>query len=280
MLPPPIQAMQKLNFKSEKTPNRQSLFGTYKTWQEKLVDTIPSESNVQPTIVLPNTASTMYHHKLNSNADDVNKLLSHTDFPSAMYIKSNQSKKSWLQDLLQKEVAKPSIPSHVQMETLSMMKLDDMNRFNNKQLVESETEITPPYFVPTIQPLIATDNKMLFKEITKPMSPMNLIIQGHSRVKTYGQGIEERDPKIIEVKSVENPVVNRVVSKDEHGVQFDVKHLHANNSNRTQNASLNSTESENSPVAGLLSLLDLSFGDFLDNSSDVNQTKLNEIKVL
>lgn len=278
MLPPPIQAVQKLNFKNEKSPNRQSPFGTYKTWREKLVDTIPSESNVQPTIVLPNTAPTMYHHKLNSNADDVNKLFSHTDFQSPMYIKSNQSKKSWLQDLLQKEVAKPTIPSHVQVETLTMMKLDDMNHFNTKMVVESETEITPPYFVPTIQPSIANDNKILFKETPKPM---NLIIQGHSRVKTYGQGTEERDPKIIEVKSLENPVVNRVVSKDENGVQFDVKHLHANSSNRTQNTSLNSTaESENSPVAGLLSLLDLSFGDFLDNSSDVNQTKLNEIKVL
>lgn len=283
MLPPPIQPVQKINFKNEKSPNRQSSFGTYNSWQDKLlVDNIPAESNVQPTVVLPNT---MYHHQLNANADDVNRLLSHSDYHSTMYIKSSQSnsKKSWLQDLLQKEVAKPTMPaSYFQIETINMHKLDDMNQFNSKVLVESKTEIAPPHFVPTIQPSIASDNKLLFEQIPRPMSPMNLIIQGHSRVKTYGQGFDERDPKIIEVKSSENPVVNRVVSKDENGIQFDVKHLHASSSNKTVSASLNTTvESENSPVAGLLSLLDLSFGDYLDNSPDVvNKTNENEIKVL
>lgn len=277
MLPPPIQPIQKLNFKNDKNSHRQTLFGAHKSWP----DTIPSESNVQPTVVLPNTAHTMYNHKLNSNADDVNKLLG----SSPMYSKSSQSKKSWIQDLLQKEVARPTMPpSYVQMETLEMLKLNDLNHFNSKMPVESQTEISPPYFVPTIHPSIADDNKLLFKEIPKPMTPMNLIIQGHSRVKTYGQGTEERDPKIVEVKSVENPVVNRVVSKDENGIPFEVKHLHVSSGNKTVSVSLNATaESENSPVAGLLSFLDLSFGDFLDSTPDVvNQTKVNEnsIKVV
>lgn len=171
------------------------------------------------------------------------------------------------------------MPPHVQVETLTMLKLDVMNHFNMK-MPESKTESSPPYFVPTIQPSVASDNKVLFQDI--PVSPMNLIIQGHSRVKTYGQGTEERDPKIIEVKSIENPVVNRVVSEDENGIQFDVKHLHASNTNKTLSAPLNSTTKSDSPAAGLLSLLDLSFGDFLDDSPDVlvNQTKSNEIKVL
>lgn len=278
MLPPPIQPIPKLNFKNDQNSHRQSLFGAHKTWPEKLIDTIPSESNVQPSVVLPNTAHTMYHHKLNSNADDVNQLLG----SSPMYSKSSQSKKSWIQDLLQKEVARPTMPpSYVQMETINLLKLNDMNHFNSKMPVaESQTEISPPYFVPTIHPSIAADNKLLFKDIPKPMTPMNLIIQGHSRVKSYGQGQEERDPKIIEVKSVENPVVNRVVSKDENGIQFDVKHLHGSSGNKTVSGSLNATaESENS----LLSLLDLSFGEFLDSTPDVvNQTKVNEnsIKVV
>lgn len=284
MLPPPIQTIQKVNFNSEKSPNRQTYFGTHKKWQEKLVDSVSSDSNVQPTIVLPNSPLTTYDHKLNSHADDVNQLLS--DYHSPMYIKSTQSKKSWLQDLLQKEVAKPTLsPAHVQNETLTMHKLDDTNRYyNSKMPVESKTELTPPYFVPTIQPMIDDNKKFLFNELPKPMIPMNLIIQGHSRVKTYGQGTDEKNPKIIEVKSAENPVINRVVSKDENGIQYDVKHLHTNNSNKTISASINSTaEESDSPVAGLLSLLDFSFDDFLDNVTMpdvVNQTKSNEIKVL
>lgn len=276
MLPPPIQPIQKVNFKTEKNSNRQSVFGTHK-WPEKFGDSISSESNVQPTIVLPNSAPTMYQHKLNSNAD-VKKLLSH----SPMYVKSSQPKKSWIQNLLQKEVSTPNMPSHVEVETLNMMELNDMDHFNNKIPVESKTEMAPSYFLPTVQPMIGNDNKEFFKKIPRPLTPLNLIIQGHSRVKTYGQGTEERDPKIIEVKSMENPVVNRVVSQDENGNQFDVKHLHASQGNKTLSTALNSTtELGNSPVAGLLSLLDLSFGDFLDNSSDVvNKTKSNEIKVL
>ncbi|XP_037039843.1 uncharacterized protein LOC119076924 [Bradysia coprophila] len=281
MLPPPIQSVQKISFKSEKSPNRPSHFGAHNKWQ----DAVSSESNVRPTIVFPNAAPTIYDHKLNSNADDVNKLLSHTDIHSSMYTKSSQSKKSWLQDLLQKEVARPTSPPspHVQIEALTMHKLDDINRYKTEMSTEYYIEVTPPYFVPTIQPSIAKENQFLFKEMPKPMNPMNLIIQGHSRVKTYGQGADERDPKIIEVKGVENPVVNRVVSKDENGVQFDVKHLHAISSNKTVSTHVNSTvESGNSSVAGLLSLLDLSFGDILsDNSPDVvNRTKLQENKVL
>lgn len=269
MLPPPIQSIQTLNYKIDKNPNRQPI---HKKWQDNLADSMPSESNVQPTVVMPNAAHAIYHQQFNTNANDVNnKLSSH----SPMYIKSIQSKKSWLQDLLQKEVAKPTIPSPVKVESITMLKLDDKNQFN-KMTVETMTEIPAPFFVPTIQPPMSNDNKALSKELYRPMHPMNLIIQGHSRVKTYGQGTEERDPKIIEVKSVE------VVSKDENGVQFDVKHLHTNN--KTQNISLKTNaepESKNSSVASLLSLLDLSFGDFLDNSSQVVQeTKLNEIKVL
>lgn len=281
MLPPPIQPMQKMNFKSEKSPNRQSQFGAHNKWQ----DTVSSDSNVRPTIVFPNA---VYDHKINSNADDVNKLLTHTDIHSVMYTKSNQSRKSWLQDLLQKEVARPmSSPSPlVQIEAINMLKLDDTNRYKIELPTEYYTEATPPYFVPTlptVQPSITKDNQFLFEEMPKPMNPMNLIIQGHSRVKTYGQGTDERDPKIIEVKSVDNPIVNRVVSQDDNGIQFDVKHLHASSSSKATSTTKNSTvELGNSPVAGLLSLLDLSFGGILaDNSPDeVSQTKSNKNKIL
>ncbi|KAJ6649562.1 hypothetical protein Bhyg_04799, partial [Pseudolycoriella hygida] len=268
MLPPPIQMTQQVHFKSPST------FTTHKTWQEKLADSQSAGSNVLSTIVLPNSAPNNFH-KFNTNADDVNKLLSHKDLQLPMSMTSH-SKKSWIQDLLRKEVTKPT---HVKMEAITLVKLDDMNHFNVKMPVESQTEFTPPYFVPTIHPSIVNENKILSQEMSKPVVPMNLIIQGHSRVKTYGQGAEVRDPKIIEVKSVDHPIVNRVVSKDENGVQFDVKHLHVSNANK--NATTTTEEPKSSTVAGLLSLLDLSFGDFVDNPSyTVNRTKLNEIKSL
>lgn len=262
MLPPPIQPMPKLNFKNEKSSNRP--IGVHKKWQ----DTASAESNVRPTIVLPNASQ--YDSKLNSNADDVNQLLSHSPM---------KSKKSWLQDLLQKEVTRPALAqSNVQTETLTMLKLNVTNHYSTKM-----PEVTTPHFVPTIQPMIGNDDRFSFEETpTAIMQPMNLIIQGHSRVKTYGQGTEQRNPKIIEVKSAENPVVNRVVSQDENGVRFDVKHLHVSDRNKTQDSLVNTTADAGSvPLAGLLSLLDLSFGDFLDNVTMPEvANKTNEIKNL
>lgn len=270
MLPPPVQPVQKINFKSEKSPNRPS---THKKWQ----DAVSAESNVRPSIVFPYTAQTAYDYKLNSNADDVNKLLSPT------YVKSTHPKKSWLQDLLQKEVARPSPQANVQTEALTMLKLDDKTRYyTTKMPVEYVTGTLKP-FLPTVQPMIA-DDKFLFQEMAKPINPMNLIIQGHSRVKTYGLGTDGKNAKIIEVKSAENPVVNRVVSQDENGIRFDVKHLHASSQNTTVNTHPNATRgTDKTPAVGLLSLLDLSFGDLLDNGTmpDASkQTKSNEIKAL
>lgn len=99
----------------------------------------------------------------------------------------------------------------------------------------------------------------------------NLIIEGHSKVKTYGLKSDDEIgsimPKIRPVQGKENPIVERVTNSDE-GPEFNVKHLKAGKKDFSK--FLRKTEDgKNSETAmtSLLSLLDSSFGNFLSDES-------------
>lgn len=98
----------------------------------------------------------------------------------------------------------------------------------------------------------------------------NLIIEGHSKVKTYGlkndDEIENHLPKIRPVQHKPNPIVERVTEK---GPEFEVKH-HLKHSKHPKKSS-SSDESAQSPMSSLFSLLETSFGNFL---SDENRDKV------
>lgn len=107
----------------------------------------------------------------------------------------------------------------------------------------------------------------------------NLIIEGHSKVKTYGLKnddgrIESNLPKIRPVQAKENPIVERVTSSDE-GPEF--KGAKAKKKDHKQ-SSKKGDDDKKSAMTSLWSLLDSSFGNFLSDES-VDKAKLeNESK--
>lgn len=97
----------------------------------------------------------------------------------------------------------------------------------------------------------------------------NLIIEGHSKVKTYGLKNEDEIgnnmPKIRPVQGKDNPIVERVTNSDE-GPEFNAKHLRANKKDKFPKKTEDGKKSE-SAMTSLLSLLDSSFGNFLSDES-------------
>lgn len=140
--------------------------------------------------------------------------------------------------------------------------------------LDSTTHFAPTV-LPDIVPMMTTDTIFShYKQPEKPMpGPMYLIIEGHSKVKTYGgpsTSSGRREPNFIPVQSTVDPVVVRVVNEDDGG-KYEVRHLHYKQPTpEDQEAETEKntppTESKAKPnankMSSLLSLLDTSFGDF------------------
>jgi hypothetical protein len=138
----------------------------------------------------------------------------------------------------------------------------------------------------TLNPSMTTDSLFShYKQPNQPMrGPMYLIIQGHSKVKTYG--LKNNDtvknlPKIVPIKVNEDPVIKHVVNQDETGTEMTIKHLHTNRE-KTSGDQLVEVQ-QPSAMESLLSLLDTSFGNLLvdeepeledeSNSLDTQETR-------
>lgn len=97
----------------------------------------------------------------------------------------------------------------------------------------------------------------------------NLIIEGHSKVKTYGlKGDDDLGnlPKIRPVQANENPVVERITS-GEGSPEFSVKH-----SRREPSSPPKTTDvGEKTSMTSLLSLLEGSFGNLLSDESEIKR---------
>ncbi|KAH8282200.1 hypothetical protein KR054_006108 [Drosophila jambulina] len=87
---------------------------------------------------------------------------------------------------------------------------------------------------PTVAPALSeptTDSLFShYKQPPKPLlGPMYLIIEGHSKVKTYGQNeLDPHSPKIVPVISKREPVVRIADPNEKRGTveSYQVKHLH------------------------------------------------------
>lgn len=216
---------------------------------------------------------------------------------------THHRKKPWIHALLQREVTKPA-PSITTTTTMSVEQSPnifeshvttvsaehpssvqfykpDTRNDNLAASIEPMWETTT-HFSPTIPPTTMTTDELFshYKQPERPlMGPMYLIIEGHSKVKTYGQqdGIIGRtQPKIVPVASTVDPVIEHVVSKDEDGRTFEVKHLHTKQEEFTTLSSARlkansgaATNSTSSSMDSLLSLLDTSFGDYLNNEEEL-----------
>lgn len=102
----------------------------------------------------------------------------------------------------------------------------------------------------------------------------NLIIEGHSKVKTYGLknddgGVESNLPKIRPIQAKENPIVEHVTNSDE-GPEFN--RLQTNKKDQKQ-LPMKVDDEKKTAMASLWSLFDSSFGNFLSDES-VDKAKL------
>lgn len=182
-------------------------------------------------------------------------------------------KKPWIHELLQKEVTKP---------TPTPQTTSNINTIYHHSL-PSDIETTT-HFEPTISPssMTTTNDEPLFPQYKKPTKStpeqMYLIIQGHSKVKTYGQTDDNNNngkpfAKIVPIENIENPVIKHVVSEDEKGVKLEVKHLHKiithNDGKKNDGKNLIEDNSKNT-MGSLLSLLDTTFGDYFRDGSAGN----------
>uniref|UniRef100_A0A1I8NRK9 Uncharacterized protein n=1 Tax=Stomoxys calcitrans TaxID=35570 RepID=A0A1I8NRK9_STOCA len=98
---------------------------------------------------------------------------------------------------------------------------------------------------PTVAPFKMTTDSLFshYNQPEKPLrGPMYLIIEGHSKVKTYGKDeLDPHKPKIVPVISSREPVVRRADPNEKRGTPetFQVKHLHT----KTTQAMEKATES-------------------------------------
>ncbi|XP_037958842.1 mucin-5AC [Teleopsis dalmanni] len=85
---------------------------------------------------------------------------------------------------------------------------------------------------PTVAPMEMTTDSLFshYKQPAKPIAgPMYLIIEGHSKVKTYGKNeIDPHQPKIVPIIPKREPIVRIADPNEKRGTveTFQVKHLH------------------------------------------------------
>ncbi|XP_055548718.1 uncharacterized protein LOC129732168 [Wyeomyia smithii] len=125
------------------------------------------------------------------------------------------------------------------------------------------TTVAPP-------PAITADS--LFSHYSQPAkqinrAPLYLIIEGHSKVKTYGLNNNNTlmlPPKMVPVVGSKDPVVRRVINRGESGAEMEVPHITMKPTTTTSSFSSDEESSaEKSAIDSLLGLLDSSFGGYL-----------------
>lgn len=203
---------------------------------------------------------------------------------SSASVVKEQGKKPFLHSLLQTEAAAPftkSPSSHYQSTA------DYSNNFYNPQSINSmvhpmypttEAPITPIAITTTLPPPSMTTDSLFshYKQPAHPLrGPMYLIIEGHSKVKTYGRkddlNINKHPPRIVTISSTEDPVIRHVVNQDDTGSELKVEHLHTK---IDKSIPIEKKQPANT-MDSLLSLLDSSFGNLLideDTQTDSPQT--------
>lgn len=194
-----------------------------------------------------------------------------------------ERKAPWLQTLLQKEVQ----PTEIEMSyvpTFFETHSTHVNSINNEQTptimeVVKSTSYPPTvyetttYFTPTTLPPVTMTTDEIFSHYKQPIEPltgpMYLIIQGHSKVKTYGQQYENvtdrHAPKMVPIVATKDPVITHVVNKDDTGNEMNVPHLFEKNDVKEENSTDSTT------MDSLLSLLDTSFSGFFLGDKNANK---------
>lgn len=121
----------------------------------------------------------------------------------------------------------------------------------------------PPSTTTTTTPTTTTSMYSRLEKPTKPpRGPMSLIIEGHSKVKTYGQSFEDpkekHRPKLVPIVGKADPVIRKVVNTNEEGSTLNVEHLHTPPNPKLETKKVEvKKEKEESAMSSLFSFLDL-----------------------
>ncbi|XP_034129637.1 mucin-5AC [Drosophila guanche] len=123
---------------------------------------------------------------------------------------------------------------------------------NNRLLIPQTSNLAQR---PTVAPAPESTTDSLFSHYKQPpkalLGPMYLIIEGHSKVKTYGQNeLDPHSPKIVPVISKREPVVRTADPNEKRGTveTFQVKHLHTKTTPMTTTTPRPTTTTTERPV--------------------------------
>lgn len=277
LTPPPMHHTLQMGFQSD--------FGALNSvhslnyWNQEPsipVDAYASESASYLTVLKPKSSPNPYL----ATAPSVYKDASHSIYNFAANVNSleaSDKKRPWLQNLLQKEVtyqAAPTTPQIVMAYSPPIFESHSTLANDLHQYYVNPIEATTYMPATTVSPITLTTDEIFshYKQPIEPLhGPMYLIIQGHSKVKTYGgqQTMNEttkHSPKMVPIEAVKHPVVKHVVSEDNHGNVMKIAHTHKSpQTNEAKEPTLADKMKSNSTVDSLLSLLDSSFMGFFLN---------------
>lgn len=197
-----------------------------------LLHTILQTETASPFTKMPSSAYQIEYTSNIYNPEDINSMLT-----SSLHTTTFTPTKPTIRPMLMKTTIKTSlVPSQTTLAATNVV------RQEHKHYVQPEVHAGWPVY--------------------------NLIIEGHSKVKTYGLknddgGVESNLPKIRPIQAKENPIVEHVTNSED-GPEFkrqkaskrDHKHLPKK-----------VEDDKKSAMTSLWSLLDSSFGNFLSDEN-------------
>lgn len=250
-------------------------------WNNELPPSFPDayseESASYLTVIKPKTSQSPYSTTLYNK--DVRNSIYHLA-ANVNSLETSDKKNAWVHSLLQKEVTHQPQSTTPQVVVAYSPHLFDPTpaKFNKVSNVPDLIRTTEPNFFPTTPSTTTTTTTSttelpfsIFRPAILPSrAPLYLIIQGHSKVKTYGaenvDKVKHEPAKMVPVTTNIDPIVKHVVSQDSKGNEIQVKHLHKLQTPATKVKSTTPSAFKkvvtHSPMESLLSLLDRSFGGF------------------
>lgn len=256
-------------------------------------DAFPEESASYVTVIRPKTnphpyATTIYNKNTRNPiyhlAANVNSL------------EPVEKRPHWVQSLLQKEITytpQSTTPSIVNAYSPHIYQPLASNLNIKVEAPPRDTFSIENSFAEPTTPTPAMTTDSLFSHYKQPAlpvrGPMYLIIQGHSKVKTYGadqtdKKPEKHEPKMVPVTVKDDLIVKHMIATDSSGNELQVKHLHKLHTPEVK-PKISTTKATKKPVNSpmmdsLLSLLDTSLASFGFNNNKDEKTKTtsNDLK--
>lgn len=243
---------------------------------------LPSDSYVDEsasylTVIKPKTSPNPYASTLytKDSRDSIYHLAANVNS-----LEANDRRKAWIQSLLQREATSPPTSTTPQVILAYSPQQHISPMIKNKQRPFEQTTAT--YFItstpstPMTTTKVAPTSPPTVKTLFVPTRPpMYLIIQGHSKVKTYGidknaSRIVKNDPIMVPVGGSVEPVVKHITDDVKDNI-IQVKHLHKLHTTQAPSKSKTTPKPTkgllNASMDSLFGLLNSSLGFALDDIS-------------